>query len=112
MNSQRNYSYFAAPVVLALVAALGAFLLHAAILIGTLSVYSALSAVPSVPVSLGLIIALPFAVTLFALALFIKYAQPNTAWQAVALALLALCAFCQFILTPFLSCFASRSFCL
>jgi len=99
-------------MLLAAATVIGSLLAHAALLTGTLSVYSALSSVPSGPVSFALIVALPWATSLLAFALFIKHTQANAIWQVVMLALLVACALAQLILTPFWSCVASRSFCL
>jgi hypothetical protein len=98
--------------LLAAATVIGSLLVHAALLTGMLSIYSAISAVPSGPISLALIVALPFAVSLLALAVFTKYTQADTIWQGAMLALLAACALGQFILTPFWSCLVSQSFCL
>ena len=112
MKSRSSSPYMSNRVVLAAATVLGSLLAHAGLLSGTLSVYSALSAVPSSPVSFALIVVLPWAVALLALALYIKYTHANASWQAAMLVLLAASAFIQFILTPFWSCLASRSFCL
>jgi len=90
----------------------GSLLAHAAVLAGTLAIYSAASMVPSAAASIALIVALPGAASILAFAVFSRYAKANSALQAVMLVLLAVCALCQFFLTPFLSCLVSRNFCL
>jgi hypothetical protein len=112
MKNRSPYPHMANRVLLAVTTVVGSLLAHAALLTGTLSFYSALSAVPSAPVSFALIVALPWAVSLVALALFIRYTRASMVWQALMLALLAACALGQLLLTPLWSCLASRSFCL
>jgi len=112
MNNQNRSPSQISPVLLAVAGVLGSLVVHAALLTGVLSLYSAVSTLPSAPASIALLFVLPVAVPLVALAGFIKYARASSIWQAVMLALLAMCAVVQVILTPFWLCLASRSFCL
>ena len=112
MNGQGRPQYSIAPAVLAVAAVLGSLLAHAALLTGALSIYSALSTVPSTASSLSLIFGLPIGVSLAVLAGFIKYVQASALWHVAVLALLATCAVIQVVATPFWSCLVSRAFCL
>jgi hypothetical protein len=91
---------------------LGSLLSHAALLMGIVSAYAALSSRPSGFMVFALLVALPIAVPMIALAAFMRRTRAGKAWEALMLVLLSLCAIGQFALGPIWACFASPSFCL
>ena len=112
MKTPSDRPYLHDPVLLAAGAVFGSLFVHAALLAGTLLVYSNLSTQPSAPISLALMFGLPCAASLAAFALFSKYARAGIIWRTVVAVLLVACALGQFVLTPFWSCLVSRTFCL
>lgn len=93
-------------------AVLGSLLSHAALLMGIVFAHAAFSWRLSGPMVFVLLVALPVAVPMIALAVFMRRTQAGKAWEALMLVLLSLCAVGQVVLGPIWACFASRSFCL
>lgn len=90
----------------------GSFLANALFLVGVLSIYSLANAVPSIPVSLGLMFGLPAGVFVLGLIAFHRLVNTGALLRAGFFVLMTLCGLAQVALVPFWSCLVSRNFCL